>query len=302
MRRAIVGLLLAFDLSCGGRSDLMTNDALIGDAGAAAPEALPCPRTIYLFLYPNALATFSPATGAVTMLGTVPCPVAADGPVQQWIAGALARDGSVYTPSYASSYVFNGLYRIDPSSLACAQVPLTASAGSSAFARSNNVVGMAYVADPTNGGEHLYFVGDSETVVPTSKPQLFLAEADTTDSTWSAVGWLQDGYSSPISLPVFGGDALSLFYPPGSGEDGIYGVNVTNATVTLKYMLPAAIGGYGLNPAPAVRWGGDYYLFPPFAPGPITRFRPSDNSWTQVGTTATNLNIRAATAAACAAD
>jgi hypothetical protein len=213
----------------------------------------------------------------------------------------------------------DGLYRIDPSTLACTRAPFGAhgtAEGSSSFA-ANSVLGMAFVMEPTGTGERLYFVAEGyqdwrPSLDPDAgvEPLFFLGQADPPTFAWSPTAWFQ--VNPLLGFSLSSGEALTIVGPPMTVDAGsvteIYGVKTESAALTEEYTLP--IPFEPLSNA-FFRRAGDYYVLPS-GYGGVYRFRPTDGSWTLVAQipeqlaadnmTPTNPRILVASTAACSAD
>jgi hypothetical protein len=231
---------------------------------------------IYVVGNNNDLLSFYPPTAQFNTIGAIACPSAS-----MPFSMAVTRKGTAYVVFYDST-----LFRISTATSACVATPfVTGQAGFSTF-------GMGYVADPADGGETLYIAGDMP-------PSGTLATIDTTTFTVAPIGTFFPVDVNRGELTGTGDGRLFTFYGTNGGTDSaIAQIDPKTAQVIASSPLPGVAQGQGWAFA---FWGGDFYTFT--APGDhtvVTRFRPSDNSITQVAQTAPGTVIVGAGVSTCA--
>ncbi len=206
------------------------------------------------------LETFSPATGAFATLGPL-CPGVALGV----FAFAVDRSGFAY---FTVNDGIDGIDRLNLTTLACEATPFAR--GTSGL---DTIAGMAFVRDGTGGPDPLYFIGRPEQ----PGAPVFLGKIDPTTFAWTRVGPLTlPGLLGGITTAIAGASSLFLTF---ESADSAFAALARVDTATGSILNQEAIGSIpaGLY-SPMALWGGDFYFFQSFSPGPVTRFNTVDGS------------------------
>lgn len=313
LRRLTFFLLLA---ACGSRTGLFGDDELgtfpVADGGPAADagpmtDAPPlldvrpptdvdrrdCPDAEALLVYTMTdegdLQSFNPDTGQFRNIGRIACPVQSNtylGRPNTPFSMAVDRRGTAYV-----LFRDERLYRVSTATGACTNT--------SYVRRQSNfgLFGMGFATNSVGPTETLFIAGDDN-----QSSQLGasgLGRIDPTTFGLTPVGDFQPAIDQ-AELTGTGDGRLFAFYkkgnPPDSPPSYIGEIDTTTGQVIGERRFDTVDQGDGWAFA---FWGGAFYMF--HAPGGstrITRWRPSDDSVTQVATT--NLTIVGAGVSTCA--
>ncbi|HVH46418.1 MAG TPA: hypothetical protein VM925_28950 [Labilithrix sp.] len=216
------------------------------------------------------LQSFNPDTGQFRLIGKISCPAPASATP---FSMAVDRRGIAYI-----LFTDNRLYRVSTATAACISTPYVP--GQSNF----RLFGMGFATNSIGPTETLYVAGDDRTDdqgVPGAR-----GLAQITPGTFSLN---PVGDFSPLieqaELTGTGDGRLFAFYTKGNASPPSYigEINPSTAAVVGERRFDFVDQGQGWAFA---YWGGDFYMF--HAPGGttrVTRWRPSDDSITQVATT-----------------
>ncbi len=310
LRRVSFMLLL---VACGARSGLFSDeapatgivdagkdativpmDASAIDEGGSTLDVTPpsdvtvsradCPDADSLLIYTITdtyeLQSFDPATGAFKLISRIACPTTTD---DTPFSMAVDRRGVAYV-------LFNLSHRIFRVST------LTGACGATSFAPNQNNFqhfGMGFATNAGGPAETLYVAGDQDVRGAGADG---LASIDPTNFQLSVIS--TSTVLSSAELTGTGDGRLFGFYRKGTLSIPSYigQVDTTNGTILGERTFPTIDQGTAWAFA---YWGGDFYMF--HAPGKttrVTRWRPTDDSVTQVATT--NLAIVGAGVSTCA--
>lgn len=327
MRRSFPALsrvtLLLVLVACGSRTGLFTEgdefaplpvDGGVGiDAGTDArrdgtvsEDALPpidarppvdvdrsdCPDAdatlVYTITSTNELQSFNPDTGQFRLIGRISCPVGRDpitGQTSTPFSMAVDRRGVAYI-----LFTDEHLYRVSTLTGACI--------ATSYVPRQSNfrLFGMGFATNAIGPTETLHVAGDDN---QTNKGASGLARIDPSTFGLAFVGDFQPTVDQ-AELTGTGDGRLFAFYKKGNPAQSppsyIGEIDTSNARVIGERRFDGIDQGSGWAFA---FWGGDFYMF--HAPGDqtrVTRWRPSDDSVTQVAST--SLKIVGAGVSTCA--
>lgn len=299
VRLAFFALLVA---ACGSRTGLFLDEATFGpnpidggdprdggrrdgarDGGVEEEEdALPpidarppsdvvrtdCPDAdatlIYVITTSYQLYSFYPTDGTFKLIGNIACPA---GPGATPFSMAVDRKGTAYI-------LFNdeNLYRVSTLNAACVATSYTPR--QFGF----GVFGMGFATNDVGPTETLFVAGDDRNAASEG-----LARIDPTNFQLTPV----DEFSPPLRLAELTGTGdgrLFAYYRKGVNTPPSYigEIDPNTANVVGEKRLDTVDQGQGWAFA---FWGGDFYIF--HAPGGgsvVTRYRPSDDSVTQVAT------------------
>jgi hypothetical protein len=231
------------------------------------------------------LQSFNPDTGQFKLIGNIKCPAA---PGRTPFSMAVDRKGVAYV-----LFTDNRLYRVSTATAACISTPYTP--GQSGFLR----FGMGFATNSIGPTETLFVAGDDN---QDNGGVSGLARISPATFDLMAV----DDFSPVIDsaeLTGTGDGRLFAFYRKGANNNTdpvsyIGEINTDTAQVIGERRFDNVDQGAGWAFA---YWGGDFYMF--HAPRPaettrVTRWRPSDDSVTQVATT--SLTIVGAGVSTCA--
>ena len=223
--------------------------------------------TTYIYVISNSyqLYSFDPATNATKFIGNIACP--SDSNADTPFSMAVDRKGVAYI-----LFTDERLYRVSTLNAAClstAYVPRQSNFG---------VFGMGFATSDEPGGpvEHLYVAGDRR-----NNSASGLARIDVTNFKLTTVG---DPDIEHAELTGTGGGALYGFYKRSTTSPPSYigELDTTTGLVKGEKKLDSIDQGQGWAFA---FWGGDFYMFhAPNGNSIVTRYRPSDDSVTQVAT------------------
>jgi hypothetical protein len=222
--------------------------------------------TTYIYVISNSyqLYSFDPATNATKFIGNIACPSdIAETPFSM----AVDRKGVAYI-----LFTDERLYRVSTLNAAClstSYVPRQSNFG---------VFGMGFATSDEPGGpvEHLYVAGDRR-----NNSASGLARIDVTNFKLTTVG---DPDIEHAELTGTGSGALYAFYKRSTTSPPSYigELDTTNGQVKGEKKLDTIDQGEGWAFA---FWGGDFYMFhAPNGNSVVTRYRPADDTLTQVAT------------------
>jgi hypothetical protein len=242
--------------------ELPSIDAAMPDV--ARPNDCPdgAATLVYVVTEQNELYSFDPPSLAFTLIGGLACPSNGATP---W-SMAVDRTGIAYS-------VFNdgNLFRIDTATAACAATPFVP--GQLGF----TTFGMGFVAAGDASTETLYVT--ESTFNTYSKG---LATLDLQSWSLSMVG----AYQPPIPRAELTGTAdgrLFAYYPELQGS-GSHIAEIDRATAQVTAQDNLQTGG-SQDAFAFAFWGGDFWVFTSTGgPSTVTRYRPSDNSETDLAT------------------
>ena len=228
---------------------------------------------VYTITSTNELQSFNPATGQFRLIGRIACPAGADtgggGPATPF-SMAVDRRGIAFI-----LFTDERLYRVSTATGAC--IATSYVPRQSNFGR----FGMGFATNSIGPTETLFIAGD-EFQTPAGARGL----ARITPGTFNLT---RVGDFSPqidqAELTGTGDGRLYAFYrkPPDTPPSYIGEIDVATGQVIGERRFDTVDQGSGWAFA---YWGGDFYMF--HAPGDtsrVTRWRPSDDSVTQVATT-----------------
>ncbi len=296
-------------LACGDRSGLLLPAEALVDGGprgrdAAAPPPLdasadapgdapgldalppidvtppppdapnPCPDAgatlIYVISQMNDLFSFYPPTAQFTRIGTIQCPSL---PRSTPFSMAVDRNGIAFVV-----FTSGELFRVSTATASCAPTGFVMNQGgfSSTF-------GMGFSRDPNGVTETLYLAGDPGASLFGS-PSI-LGGVDPQTLQLRTVGTFSPSIFAPELTGTGAGD-LFAFYAPNPGDSSHTAVGQIDEN-TARVLAETPLPGVTLSEGWAFAfWGGDFYFFTaPSGSSIVTRFRPSDDSIVQVGST-----------------
>jgi hypothetical protein len=227
--------------------------------------------------------SFYPPTATFTTIGTIACPVSSPGDTP--FSMAVDHQGIAYV-AFQSGDVF----RVSTLTAACVRTIRVPSAGTF-----SSQYGMGFSANVSADGgffddggdagdnvETLYLAGSPGGGVGTAP--IVLATMDTTTFATYTVNTVTPNIYGSELTGTGGGQLFGFFETsPGSGAAAIGQIDRATGKLVARNDLPgvAIAGGWAF-----AFWGGDFYTFT--APGGgtiVQRFRPSDGSVVQVGST-----------------
>ena len=301
LRFAFLALVAAAAIACGSRTGLFTDEEAFGPNpeeggdggrdggrrdgardGEPEEDALPpidarppvdvvrndCPDAdatlIYVITTNYQLHSFNPPDGAFKFIGNIACPAALDATP---FSMAVDRKGTAYI-----LFTDERLYRVSTLNAAC--VGTTYQPRQFGF----GVFGMGFATNSVGPTETLFIAGDDRTAGADG-----LARIDPTTFELTPV----DDFFPTIrfaELTGTGDGRLFGYYRKGANTPPSFigEIDTTTANVVAEKRLGTVDQGQGWAFA---FWGGDFYVF--HAPGGssvVTRYRPADDSVTQVAT------------------
>jgi hypothetical protein len=249
--------------------DAITIDALPPIDAQPRPDVVrnDCPDAdatlVYLVSQDNELLSYFPTDGTFRLIGNLSCP-----------ANDSTNPFSMAVDRLGTAFVlFNdgNLFRASTATGACIALPYTP-------AQLNyRTFGMGFATNDLGPTETLYVAGDGQGGAAAG-----LARIDTQNFKLTPI----DDFSPPIDraeLTGTGDGRLFAFYTKASRPGSFVGeVSKTTGQVLAETPLPTVEQGQGWAFA---FWGGDFYLFTASSGSgsTITRYRPSDQSLTVVG-------------------
>jgi hypothetical protein len=293
---ALLGATLPLlPIACGSRTGLLLGERVPGDAAGepdasidvfedvafdsgpqgfdVPPPPSECPDAgstfIYLVSESRELYSFYPPAASFHDIGHIGCPT-----TYQAFSMAVDRAGTAYVLLSDIGMPAQGtLWRVSTGDAACSPIPQYV-AGQDGF----QVYGMGFAAngDAGDAGETLYLGGGGYFGSSTG-----LASLDTTNFQLHYIG---QNNPPPQAMELTGtGDGRLfglVFYDATGTTFYIAQVDPSSGAVLSQMQVTATNVGGGFSIA---YWGGDFYLFT--APGGdtfVTRYRPSDGSYTTV--------------------
>mgnify|MGYP001114356865 CR=1 FL=1 len=221
---------------------------------------------IYTITQSYELQSYNPATGQFRLIGRIACPAGSgDTPFSM----AVDRRGVAYV-----LFTNERIYRVSTATAACIETPYVPR--QSNFAR----FGMGFATNDIGPTETLFVAGDDNQVGGSGG----LARIDTDTFRLTVVG----DFWPPIEqaeLTGTGDGRLFAFYKkqPDGPPSYIGEIDPETAEVIGERRFDDVVQGRGWAFA---FWGGDFYMFhAPDGRTRVTRWRPSDDTVTQVGST-----------------
>jgi len=284
--KALLGIALASTapallvVSCGARTELIAPaDAAIDVAPDARdathePDAIEedvvfpdvpiisnCPDAgdtlVYVLGASNELYSFYPPTQVFTDIGTIKCP-SSSSPNSM----AVTRSGIAF-----AGFLDGTLFEVSTANAACK---------ATTYARDQDGVstfGMGYAGDP-DGGETLYISANGNNP-PVAKGLGFI---DTTSFTLHFIAQFQP-QQSDCELTGTGAGDLYGFCPTATGA-ALIQIDTSTAQVLSTHMLSA---GSNASSFAFAFWGGDFWIFTGNGSSAITRYDPTTQTETSVG-------------------
>jgi hypothetical protein len=240
-----------------------------------------CPDAAALLVYTIAddytLQSFNPETGQFRTVGSIKCGA---GPFDTPFSMAVDRRGTAYV-----LFTDRNIYKVSTATGACVGTSFVG--GTNNF----NLFGMGFATNSIGPTETLYIAGDAD------KGATGIARVDTNTFGVTVIG--DPGFSQG-ELTGTGDGRLFAFYrqTPGDSDSWIGEIDTTNGQVLGERHFPTVDQGRGWAFA---FWGGDFYMF--HAPNDhtiVTRWRPADDSVTDVAQAPAGVSIVGAGVSTCA--
>jgi hypothetical protein len=246
------------------------------DAQPRDANRLDCPDAdatlVYVVTDNNELYSYYPTDGSFKLISLIACPTS-PGSGATPFSMAVDRRGVAYV-----TFTDNLLYRVSTATGAC--IGTSFQADQSGFRE----FGMGYATNAAGPTETLFVAGTADNRGSGSMSP-GLGRIDTNTFILTKIGDFVPDIER-AELTGTGDGRLFAFYTKGvaNGPPSFIGeIDTTSGHVIAETSFPTVDQGNGWAFA---FWGGDFYMFtgPPSGGSDVTRYRPSDNSVTVVGT------------------
>ena len=231
-------------------------------------------QLVYTITSTYDLQSFNPDTGQFRFIGRIACPAPSDATP---FSMAVDRRGIAYV-----LFTNEELFRVSTATAACISTPYKPR--QSNFGR----FGMGFATNSVGPTETLYIAGAEQAADPNSPGARGLARITPGTFNLTPVGEFFPSIDSAELTGTGDGRLFAFYRKPGAMPPSFIGeIDVNTGQVIGERRFDTVDQGRGWAFA---YWGGDFYMF--HAPGTdsnaftrVTRWRPSDDSVTQVATT-----------------
>lgn len=248
----------------GGADVIPTIDASRAEADVFRDDCPDAAATlVYVVTVDNELFAFDPASVSFRPIGVIACPAP---PGTTPFSMAVDRNGVAFV-------LFNdgALYRVSTATAAC--IGTTFQRNQLGF----RTFGMGYATEGLGPSEALFVAGDTSQAGADG-----LARIDTSTFRLSRVGSFSPSIDRAELTGTGDGRLFAFYTKPRESGSYVGEVDPRTARVLGENRLGTVNQGSGWAFA---FWGGDFYLFTsPGAGSRVTRFRPADNSVTELTT------------------